>query len=63
MGSNQQPKDLWNPSLTRSPLRYLGRYVKWDLNIALYIANSIATMLHVTAEPRSRPVDSSMYFY
>ena len=25
-------------SLTRSPLRYLGRYVKWDLNTVLYIA-------------------------
>ena len=24
---------------------------------------SIATMLHVTAEPRGRPVASSMYFY
>ena len=37
------------------------RYVKWDLNTVLYIA--IVTMLHVTAEPRSRPVASSMYFY
>ena len=23
---------LWIPSLTRSPLSYLGRYVEWDLN-------------------------------
>ena len=38
MGSNQQPKVLWIPSLTRSPLRYLGRYVKLDLNIVVYIA-------------------------
>ena len=37
VGSNQQPKVLWIPSLTRSPLRYLGRYVKWDLNTVLYI--------------------------
>ena len=28
---------LWIPSLTHSPLRYLGRYVKWDLNTVLYI--------------------------
>ena len=27
--------NLWIPSLTRSPLRYLGRYVKWDLNTVL----------------------------
>ena len=25
--------------------------------------DSIATMLHVTAEPRGRPVASSMYFF
>ena len=30
--------NLWILSLTRSPLRYLGRYVKWDLNTILYIA-------------------------
>ena len=30
--------NLWIPSLTRSPLRYLGRYVNWDLNTVLYIA-------------------------
>ena len=38
------------------------RYVELDLNsycTLLYIA----TMLHLTAEPRGRPVASSMYFY
>ena len=30
--------NLWIPSLTRSPLRCLGRYVNWDLNTVLYIA-------------------------
>ena len=55
--------NLWIPSLTRSPLRYLGKYVKWDLNSYCIQRYSITTMLHVTAEPRGRPVASSMYFY
>ena len=91
--------NIWIPSLTRSPLSYLGRYVEWDLkfNVQFYIyilglANAlivetkflelamslldfspriplgtfsillVATMLHLTAEPHSRPVASSMYF-
>ena len=52
--------NLWIPSLTRSLLSYVGRYVEWDLNFyctLLYIAK----MLHLTEEPRGRPVASSMY--
>ena len=32
-------------------------------SIALIDTIDIATMLHLTAEPRGRPVASSMYFY
>ena len=54
--------NLWIPSLTRSPLSYLGRYVEWDLNVYCTVLY-IATMLHLTAEPRGRPIASSIYFY
>ena len=55
--------NLWILSLTRSPLRYLGRR-EVGFKQLLYVQRySIATMLHVTAEPRGRPVASSVYFY
>ena len=53
--------NLWIPSLTRSPLSYLGRYVERDLKFYCRVLY-IAIMLHLTAEPRGRPVASSMYF-
>ena len=51
--------NLWIPSLTRSPLSYLGIYVEWDLNFYCTVLY-LATMLHLTAEPRGRPVASRM---
>ena len=36
--------------------------MEWDLNVYCTVLY-IATMLHLTAEPRGRPVASSMYFY
>ena len=44
--------NLWIPSLTRSPLRYLGRYVKWDLNTVLYIAKAIPVSMLTLAQRR-----------
>ena len=42
--------NLWIPSLTRSPLRYFGRYVKWDLNTVLYIAIVCPSCIYFTFE-------------
>ena len=52
--------NLWISSLTHSLLSYVGRYVEWDLNFYCTLLY-IATMLHLTAKPRGRPVASSMY--
>ena len=59
MGSNQQPLDS-KPNALPTELRrgICGVGFKLLLCSALYIA----TMLHLTAEPRGRPVASSMYF-
>ena len=51
---------LWISSLTRSLLSYIGRYVEWNL-IFYCTLLYIATMLHLTAEPRGRPVASRVY--
>ena len=53
MGSNQQPLD-YKPNVLPTELR---REVFEVYCTVLYIA----TMLHLTAEPRGRPVASSMY--
>ena len=52
--------NFWISSLTRSLLSYVGRYVEWDLNFYCTVLY-IATMLHLAAEPRGRPVASCMY--
>ena len=49
--------NLWISSLIRSLLSYVGRYVEWDLNFYCTVIY-IATMLHLTAEQRGRPVAS-----
>ena len=54
--------NLWIPSLTRSLLSYVGRYVEWDLNLYCTLL-CIATIVYLNAEPRGRPVASSMYFF
>ena len=54
--------NLWMSILTWSLLSYVVRYVEWDLHFYCTVLY-IATMLHLTAEPRGRPVASSMYFY
>ena len=52
--------NLWIPSLIRSLLSYVERYVDWDLNFYCTVLY-IATKLHLTTRPRGRPVASSMY--
>ena len=46
--------NVWIQRITRSPLSYLGRYEKCDLNSCCTVLY-IATVLHLTAEPRGRP--------
>ena len=45
---------------TSNLLSYIGRYVEWDLNFYCTVLY-IAPMLFLTAEPRGRPVASSMF--
>ena len=58
MGSNQQPLD--SKSNTLPTELHMWRYVEWDLNFYCTVLY-IATMLHISAESRGRPVTSRMY--
>ena len=55
-----QTSNFWITSLTRSLLSYVGRYEVWDLIFYCEVLY-IATMLHLIAETRGRPVASSIY--
>ena len=60
MGSNQQPLDSKSNALSTALPRKICEVGFKHCTVHRY---SIATMLHVAAKPRGRPVASSMYFY
>ena len=60
MGSNKQPLDS-KPNALPTELRWEICGVRYKLLLFSAIYITVATMLHLTAEPRGRPVQSSMY--